>query len=66
MSKRAEYLLRADECRKMADRATSVDAKERWLALAARWIILIEKLDASGSAEFEERPRDKGTGEQTM
>ena len=62
MSKRAEYLFQADECRKMADRANSSDVKERWLALSGKWLTLGEQVEGNG--QFEAMLRDKGTGQE--
>lgn len=37
MSKRTEYYLEGAFCRKMADKATSAESRERWLELSRKW-----------------------------
>lgn len=43
MSKRAHYFLQADFCKTMADKASSVESRERWLSLAAKWLGLADE-----------------------
>ena len=43
MSKRAEYYLQADFCKDMAAKSSSVQGRERWLGLAAKWLTLADE-----------------------
>ena len=43
MSKRAEYLAQAEECKNWADKAGTTDRRARWLELAGKWLRLAEE-----------------------
>jgi len=43
MSKRGHYFLQADFCKSMADKASSVESRERWLTLASKWLALADE-----------------------
>jgi len=43
MSKRGHYFVQADFCKSMADRASSVESRERWLTLASKWLALADE-----------------------
>lgn len=45
MSKRAEYYLQADYCKRMAERAPGIEGQVRWLDLAAKWLRLADHHD---------------------
>lgn len=52
MSKRAHYFLQADFCKTMADKASSVESRERWLSLAGKWLGLAD--EAYGDCAIED------------
>lgn len=43
MSQRGHYFIQADFCKSMADKASSVESRERWLILAAKWLALADE-----------------------
>jgi hypothetical protein len=43
MSNRANYFVQADFCKSMAVKASSVESRERWLSLAAKWLALADE-----------------------
>lgn len=43
MSERSQYFIQADFCKTMADKGSSVESRERWLSLAAKWLALADE-----------------------
>lgn len=43
MTNRAHYFVRADFCKSMTDKASSVESRERRLSLAAKWLALADE-----------------------
>jgi hypothetical protein len=37
-----DYLVQADFCKRMAEQASTMDLKSRWLELTAKWLLLAE------------------------
>ena len=48
MTKSAEYLREADECKRWAEQTRNHDYRERWLQLAGKWLELAQ--DATSEA----------------
>lgn len=58
MGNRAEYFLQADYCKKMADKAISVETSKRWLELAGKWLALADETYGNGVVEQFGDPAD--------
>jgi hypothetical protein len=61
MSKSDEYRANADECQKMARRATNPGERATWLEMAADWLRMIQKVHPSASDKFDAQEKSQGT-----
>lgn len=52
MGKREEYFAQAEDCKRWSAKATTTDAKARWLDLAGKWMRLAEECPASEVESF--------------
>ena len=48
----------------MAEHSNAPEIKERWLALAAKWLAFAEQAGGKAVTEFEVMLRNRGTGQQ--
>jgi hypothetical protein len=63
MSKSDEYRANADECQKMARRATHPGEKATWLQMAQDWLRMIKQPEQSASDKFDAAEKAQGTGQ---
>ena len=61
--KDAEYLLKADYCKSMAEVATTTEQKVAWLELAGKWLALIPEHVTTESARVISIHDAKATGQ---
>jgi hypothetical protein len=48
MSSHPEYLLQADYCKQMANKARTLESRKRWLELSAKWLTLADESYGDG------------------
>ena len=54
MSKSDEYQANAEECQRMARRATDPAEKVTWLEMASDWLRMIPKAERSAGEKFDD------------
>ena len=65
MTKSDQYRAKAEECRIMAAKVTTLIDRAAWLGLAADWLGLIREPAQTPSERFHAMERHRGTHQQT-